>query len=202
MGESFDEQKSKRKRTAIIIVIIILLCLILLCLLAILGLTWVIFNNSTDDGKIGINVTTGRVKVDIVDAENNSLVGDVLQFVSSNKNGKIYFEPGIAYYTEGFSVMNTGSIPISFRVYVSEDEKLDIQEFEEAFDIWITTDIQSQDNAEGLKSFSGGLEVEQKSETYYLVIKMKETAGNEFQNKTYSGIGVTVYAVQGNVEIE
>ena len=40
------------------------------------------------------------------------------------------------------------------------------------------------------------------SETYYLVIRMKETAGNEFQNKTYTGIGITVYAVQGNAPIE
>jgi hypothetical protein len=31
---------------------------------------------------------------------------------------------------------------------------------------------------------------------------MKDTAGNEFQGKTYTGIGVTVYAVQGNVTIE
>jgi hypothetical protein len=28
---------------------------------------------------------------------------------------------------------------------------------------------------------------------------MKETAGNDFQGASYEGIGVTVYAVQGNV---
>jgi hypothetical protein len=28
---------------------------------------------------------------------------------------------------------------------------------------------------------------------------MKDTAGNEFQGAKYEGIGVTVYAVQGNV---
>jgi hypothetical protein len=31
---------------------------------------------------------------------------------------------------------------------------------------------------------------------------MKETVGNEFENKKYTGIGVTVYAVQGNATIK
>ena len=35
-----------------------------------------------------------------------------------------------------------------------------------------------------------------------LYIKMKETAGNEFSNEHYSGIGITVTAVQGNVPID
>ena len=34
---------------------------------------------------------------------------------------------------------------------------------------------------------------------YFLYIEMKDTVGNEFQGKTYSGIGITVYAVQANV---
>ena len=45
------------------------------------------------------------------------------------------------------------------------------------------------------------LEVGEKTDTYYLVIKMREEAGNEFQDKSYTGIGVTVYAVQGNAEV-
>jgi hypothetical protein len=31
---------------------------------------------------------------------------------------------------------------------------------------------------------------------------MKETAGNEFQNQIYSGIGITVHAVPASVEID
>ena len=38
------------------------------------------------------------------------------------------------------------------------------------------------------------------SKLYTIVLKMKETAGNDFQGKSYMGIGVTVYAVQGNVK--
>ena len=47
-----------------------------------------------------------------------------------------------------------------------------------------------------------GLAPGKTSVNYRLLIKMKETVGNEFQGKTYTGIGVTVYAVQGNVSIK
>ena len=39
------------------------------------------------------------------------------------------------------------------------------------------------------------------SDIYYLVVKMKANAGNKFQGRSFSGIGVTVFAVQGNTDI-
>ena len=196
MGDySYDSER--RKKTTIIILIIIILIL----LATIVGLTYALFTSGGDDGKIGINVTSGECKIDIVSTEDKSLVGDVLDFVTAEKKEKIYFEPGATYYTEGFEVKNVGNIPVNFRVYISEDEENDRYDFEEAFELWITKDTADIENAEKLTSFTGRLEVDQTSETYYLVIRMKESAGNEFQNKTYTGIGVTVYAVQGNVDI-
>ena len=192
---SYDSER--RKKTTIIILIIIILIL----LATIVGLTYALFTSGGDDGKIGINVTSGECKIDIVSTEDKSLVGDVLDFVTAEKKEKIYFEPGATYYTEGFEVKNVGNIPVNFRVYISEDEENDRYDFEEAFELWITKDTADIENAEKLTSFTGRLEVDQTSETYYLVIRMKESAGNEFQNKTYTGIGVTVYAVQGNVDI-
>lgn len=195
MGYSYDSER--RKKTTIIILIII----ILLLLTTIVGLTYALFTSGGDDGKIGVNVTSGECKIDIVDAEDKSLVGDVLDFVTEKKKDKIYFEPGATYYTEGFEVKNIGNIPVNFRVFISEDESNDRYSFQEAFELWITKDPSNLEGAEKLTEFTGRLEVDQMSETYYLVIRMKETAGNEFQNKTYTGIGVTVYAVQGNVDI-
>ena len=95
---------------------------------------------------------------------------------------------------------------------VSKDDKIDMKEFNEAFDVWIveenTDGTKNFDDAKKIMEFSGSLTVENKndeneghlSKTYYLYIKMKETVGNEFQGKSYSGIGVTVYAVQANGE--
>ena len=98
---------------------------------------------------------------------------------------------------------NVGDVSIKFRVTVSEDKNVDMTEFHKAFDVWITTDLSDPTAAQPLTEFIGELAVDRVStKTYYLFIKMKESAGNEFQNKTYSGIGVTVYAVQGNVDFE
>jgi hypothetical protein len=48
----------------------------------------------------------------------------------------------------------------------------------------------------------GYLPAGQSDETFYcLFVKMKESAGNEFQGSTYEGIGITVHAVQGNVSV-
>lgn len=196
MGYSYDSERRKK------ITIIILIIIILLLLTTIVGLTYALFTSGGDDGKIGVNVTSGKCKIDIVDAEDKSLVGDVLDFVTEKKKDKIYFEPGATYYTEGFEVKNIGNIPVNFRVFISEDESNDRYSFQEAFELWITKDPKNLENAERLTEFTGRLEVDQMSETYYLVIRMKETAGNEFQNKTYTGIGITVYAVQGNAPIE
>lgn len=192
-----DNHDRERKKTKAVV----LLGIIILFLLAtIAGLTYLLFASDGNNGKIGINVTTGECKIDIVDAEDKSLVGGVLDFVNAEESENTYFAPGATYYTESFQVKNMGTIPVNFRIYTSENE--DTGTFGEAFELWITTNPENLDAAEKLTEFTGRLEIDEKSEIYYLVIKMKETAGNEFQNKTYTGIGVTVHAVQDTVEIE
>lgn len=186
------------KRNKIIITILMIAALILL--LTATCFTYIFFTFGEDDGKIGINVTSGECEIDIVDTEGTSLLGDVLDFIVAEEKEKVYFEPGATYFTEGFEVKNVGNAPVEFRVYISEDKENDRYALEEAFELWITKDTSNLDNAEKLTSFSGHLEIGEKSESYYLVIRMKESADNEFQNKTYTGIGVTVYAVQDNID--
>lgn len=181
---------------------IIAAMVILLCLVSITGATLALFTSTTEDGKIGINATSGNLKVDIVDASENpsSLVGDVLDFVTTSDNKKILFEPGAMYYTEGFRVKNNGSIPVNFILYISEDETVSA-DFSDAFEVWLTEDPTNRENMVKLQEFDGRLEVGQNSSIYYLVFRMKETAGNEFQDRTFTGVGITVCAVQGNVSI-
>lgn len=181
---------------------IIAAMVILLCLVSITGATLALFTSTTEDGKIGINATSGNLKVDIVDASENpsSLVGDVLDFVTTSDNKKILFEPGATYYTEGFRVKNNGSIPVNFILYISEDETVSA-DFSDAFEVWLTEDPTNRENMVKLQEFDGRLEVGQNSSIYYLVFRMKETAGDEFQDRTFTGVGITVCAVQGNVSI-
>lgn len=179
--------------------------IILLCLVCLAGATLALFTGDLSDGTIGIITTAGEVKVDIVDAsdEESSLEGKVLQFRTSSDQKEILFEPGATFCTQGFKIKNLGDIPVRFRVSVSEDDTIDMQEFHEAFEVWISTDPTTRTDAALLTDFQDTLGVGKCSEdTYYLLVRMKTSAGNDFQGKTYEGIGITVYAVQGNIEIK
>ena len=177
---------------------IIAAMVILLCLISITGATLALFTSDVNDGTIGINATSGNVKVDIVDEKDTrSLVGEFLKFETRTPDDEVLFEPGATYYTEGFRIKNKGDIPLDYILYVSEDETIS-DDFSEAFDVWIVTDRAEAKGEVKLMDFDGELAVGQCSEIYYLVFRMKETAGNEYQDRTFSGVGVTVCAVQGN----
>ena len=176
---------------------------LLLCLISVTGVSYALFTSSIEDGTIGINTTSGEVNVDIVNTNGVSLVDSVLHL---SPNGvaleEFLFEPGATVYTEGFRVENAGTVSINYRMYISRDKDIDEAAFAEAFEIYVTRDVSDLENAEQLMSFEGSLAKDQTSDLFYLVIRMKETAGNKFQSVAYSGIGITVYAVQGNVSID
>ena len=183
---------------------------ILLCFVSITGATLALFTSDVNDGTIGVNATSGKIDVDIVDIEGNSLKGKVLQFQTTKEHQEILFEPGATFFTQGFKIKNNGDIRINFLVTVTDDDKLDMKKFYEAFEVWISTSP-DQTGAKLLTEFRGDLKAGDKGglaagqvseETYYLFVKMKETAGNDFQGCSYDGIGITVHAVQGNVSMD
>lgn len=187
--------------------IIIASLIITLCLVCLAGSTLALFTENA--GTIGIITTTGDVEVDIVDTseKEESLVGKTLQFMTTAENSVVLFEPGATFRTQGFKVKNTGTVSINFRISINYGDDFteeEIAEFERAFEVWISTDPQNPENNEPQDQFVGRLDAKGNGKyisenTYYLVIKMRETADNRFQGAEYSGIGITVYAVQGNV---
>ena len=178
---------------------------ILLCLVCLTGATLALFTSDANDGTIGIITTSGDVEIDIVDTSGVTLQNKALAFMTTSgatDSGNILFEPGATFYTQGFKIKNSGDIPVNFSLSVSNDDKIDMEEFDEAFELWIVKEGDDFSTAKKLTNFKvNGLGVGESSETYHLFIKMKESVGNEFQGKTYTGIGVTVYAVQGNAEL-
>ena len=177
----------------------------MICLVCLTGATLALFTSDINDGTIGIITTAADLNVDIVDTAGETLQGKALTFVTTAgaaDSSKVLFEPGAVFYTQGFKVKNEGNVPVNFKLSVSKDDRIDQNEFDSAFDVWIVKEGDDMSTAQKLTEFKGRIEVGKDSETYYLFIKMKETVGNEFQGKTYTGIGVTVYAVQGNVDIK
>lgn len=184
---------------------IIAALVILLCLVCLTGATLALFTSDPNDGTIGIVTTSGDVEIDIVDTSGVTLQNRALAFMTTSgatDSDDVLFEPGATFYTQGFKIKNTGDIPVNFSLSVSKDDKIDMEEFAKAFELWIVKEGDDFSNAEKLTEFKvNGLAAGESSDTYYLFIRMKESVGNEFQGKTYSGIGVTVYAVQGNAEL-
>ena len=180
---------------------IIAALLVLLCLMSLTGATLALFTNDLNDGTIGIVTTSGNVEIDIVDVAGKTLQNSSLAFVTTTDEP--LFEPGATFYTQEFCVKNNGNIPVNFTLSVSKDDKIDMTEFDKAFELWIVQEGDDLQNAKHITEFKvEGLAPGKTSVNYRLLIKMKETVGNEFQGKTYTGIGVTVYAVQGNVSIK
>ena len=177
---------------------------IILCLISLVGATYALLTNDINDGTIGVVSTAGEVKVAIVDAvSGESLLGKTLEISPPEGRDSVLFEPGAAFYTGGFKVKNIGDVKVNYRIFVSEDDDVDMTAFNKAFEVYITTNPQDPEKMLTLPEFNGALDTEENAESdiYYLYIKMKESAGNEFRDGEYRGIGVTVYAVQGNVDI-
>lgn len=172
---------------------------ILLCVVCLTGVTLALFM-SKDSGTIGINVTSGKVSVDIVDNHDKSLVGDVLDFVNPTPEKKMYWEPGATFYTQPFRVKNTGEVTVNYHVYVNTSNAS--SELVHALDFYLTTDPTKLEEPIDLPTFKGTLISGQCGETYYLVVHMKKEASNKYKNMTLTGIGITVYAVQGNVDVD
>lgn len=187
-----------QKKTMIIAAMVILLCLV-----SITGATLALFTSNVDDGTVGVNATSGNLKVDIIDDSNNpsSLIGEALNFEPKNEGEEILFEPGATYHTEGFRVKNNGNIPFNYIIYISSDENVPA-DFFDAFDVWITSDVTDKSKAIPIEDFERRIEAGLSSDIYYLVFQMKPSAGNTFQERTFTGIGVTVCAVQGNVHFD
>ena len=179
---------------------------ILLCLACLTGATLALFTSDLNDGTIGIITTSGDVEIDIVDTAGVTLQDRALAFMTTSgatSSENVLFEPGSVFYTQGFKITNKGNIPVNLSLSVSKDDRIDMEEFDKAFELWIVKEGDDFSTAERLTEFKvNGLAAGKSSETYFLFIKMKETVGNEFQGKTYTGIGVTVYAVQGNAKLD
>ena len=77
-----------------------------------------------------------------------------------------------------------------------------MQEFTDAFEFWVAKDDSSKTKADALTSFeSKAVMPKEKSEGYRLIIRMKESATDRYQGRTFYGIGITIYAVQANANV-
>ena len=177
---------------------------LVMCVVMLVGTTFAWF---TDTASTGVNrIQAGNLKVDIVDENNESLVGKTLSFKAVNGKTDILWEPGATFFTQGFKIANEGNLALKYKVVVSgitgDTGLLKVMKFDVVSAMTKTGSEVNFDTTPGqlLPSAAGTPSVS--DTTYYLRGHMDENAGNEYKNMTLTGISVTVYATQLNSEFD
>jgi len=179
---------------------------LLLCFAMLAGSTFAWF---TDTATTGVNqIKSGTLKVDIQNEAGDSLRGKTLRWVVNKKvsESNVLWEPNCTYELESFKIVNQGNLALKYQITINGitgDAKL-----LEA--IKFTAKI--GDNEIELDQLSGAIlpkdaavkdatkEVVKETKLITISGHMKEKAGNEYQNLTIDGIGITVVATQYTYE--
>lgn len=183
------ENKKHTKRALFGSVIALILCCAML-----IGTTFAWF---TDEASTAVNsIQSGTLDVMLVDAADNSVEGQTLKFITADNREEILWEPGCTYNLPEVFIKNNGNLALKYKITVTGvdgDAKL-----LEAID-WI---IKIGDQVIGADGLEWHLSAGQKSSAITISGHMKETAGNEYQNLTLNGIGITVAATQWTEEYD
>ena len=163
---------------------------LLLCVSMLIGSTFAWFTDSVTSA--GNTIQSGTLDVDLVDANDNSMAGQVIEFVTADNRDQdaILWEPGCTYKTEPVYVVNKGNLALKYEIVINGingNAKL-LEAIEWTVTVGTTTTA--------LADLKGDLVAGAKSEAIVLSGHMKEEAGNEYQGLTAEGISIVVYATQ------
>ena len=149
----------------------------------------------TDTASTGVNkIQAGKLDValEMKDAAGQwvSAEGKTLNWVKAAAGEQVLWEPGCTYELPELRVVNNGNLALKYKIQITGiqgDAKLN-----EVID-WTINDA-------AIDLTEGNLTAGQQGDAFTIKGHMKETAGNDYQNLTIDGIGITVYATQDTVE--
>ena len=179
---------------------------LLLCFAMLAGSTFAWF---TDTATTGVNqIKSGTLKVDIQNEAGGSLRGKTLRWVVNGQisENNVLWEPNCTYELESFKIVNQGNLALKYQITingVTGDAKL-LEAIE--FTAKIGNDKIALDQLTGAILPKGAAvkdatkEVVEKTELITISGHMKQDAGNQYQNLTIDGIGITVVATQYTYE--
>ena len=175
---------------------------LVMCVVMLVGTTFAWF---TDTASTGVNkIQAGNLKVDIVKSENGgSIKGESMSFVNKDGADDILWEPGVTFRTAGFQIKNDGNLALKYKLALNgvtgSSKLLEVIKFSVVTEV--KTDNGSTFEAVDIDTFEGHLGAGETSDTVlYIQGHMDENAGNDYQNLELTGLGITVYATQDNVE--
>ena len=167
---------------------------ILMCIAMLIGTTFAWF---TDTASTAVNkIQSGKLDVALemsTDGANwESAEGKTLTFKTEDNRAadKILWEPGCTYELPKLRVVNNGNLALKYKIQITGiqgDAKLNK-----------VIDWTINDNAINLTEEH--LLAGQTGDPFTIKGHMQKTAGNDYQNLSIDGIGITVYATQYNHE--
>ena len=175
---------------------------LLMCVTMLVGATFAWF---TDTASTGVNkIQAGNLNIELQMKDNNgnwvNAEGKTLPFLVNGKipaeGTQILWEPGCTYYVPEVRVVNKGNLAVKFE-YVNEllgvTGKL-AEVLEPVFKTPVDT------NNEDINIEPEVLKPGEASPAWSFGYHMLETAGNEYQNATATGMCLTVVATQATYE--
>lgn len=198
---------------------------LIVCFTMLVGTTLAWFTDSANVGIETIQ--TGTLNLTVEDGagdDANLLEGQMLTWQAFDGRTDIYWEPGATYETNEFYIKNRGNLNLKFKIALDEfegdTELLDVLTFDIIADahsvsfagssatyipaVGTMFDLLEGYYVEGFPPF-----IEEALYTEYtlnagayigplkVVAHMDENAGNEYMNKSLTGIGFTIIATQG-----
>ena len=173
---------------------------LLMCVTMLVGATFAWFTDTASTGVNKIQAGNLDVKLEYATAWNEDgsvktwadAEGKTLTFKTADNRAadQILWEPGCTYELPQLRVVNKGNLALKYKIQITGiqgDAKLN-----EVID-WTINDAAIDLTDEHLSAGQTGADFTIKGH-------MQETAGNEYQNLTIDGIGITVYATQDTVE--
>jgi predicted ribosomally synthesized peptide with SipW-like signal peptide len=162
---------------------------ILMCVAMLIGTTFAWF---TDTAKTSVNkIQSGKLDVQLVDAEGNDLEGKTLEWVKAEGTDAVLWEPGCTYELPAVYVKNNGNLALKYKLAVTGlDGDAELLKA-----ITFTVDGADLDTEKALA-------VDATSDPIIIKGHMDENAGNEYQEKSLDGIAITVVATQYTAEFD
>ncbi len=185
---------------------------LLLCISMLVSSTFAWFTDSATTG-VG-NIVAGTLDIDLVDKAGESLVGEGKSISFVDKDGKeisnILWEPGCGYLLEEVKLVNKGNLYAKCKLVITAvngatdgdvDQANVIDVYEGTERIGTLREILNRADAVKSDIILAPAGKDGSEATFgQLKLVMQETAGNEYQGKSLTGITVTVLATQYNAE--
>ena len=172
---------------------------IFVCITMLIGTTFAWF---TDTASTAVNkIQAGTLDIQLLDAQDNSIEGRSLawQKAAGHESEAVLWEPGCTYNLQSFKIKNNGNLALKYKIVISGI--VGDAELLEAIDFTVSG-VDGATTAANLNGFEGKLAANSTTDAITITGHMKESAGNEYQNQSIDGIGITVVATQDTVEYD